>query len=400
MADLMYHRLNPDNFKDRYFGNDIVDFTMSFPNRKLKMGSVKLNYKLGMINNGGRPEAAKITPAPTPANPNPPPVPNPTAFNRWTRFNALTGAHSMISSVSVSAVNLGTVQNLSDYHRYVSTMRNATHTESDMNNASLTTELACARNQITNNLLYGEISRDIEDPTQRVNMDASVSLKPKFVLNQPIGDPLLPYVKTGDLKLSFQLNPEQAFLYGSPSIGGLITYYIYDVHLTFQSFDDDGVYSKSYMMRTTGNLRTQIQSNETAVYTKYSMLADSVIMSFIETSHLSDPQHKYDPLACETLPSVHRVIFQWNNANEQITYELDNNTELLENFVKALRLTQEHNHNNLSNMYSGSGYGLGLNFNSLVNLASNKFGVIIRSDVSSADPFTAYMFFNGMITVQ
>jgi hypothetical protein len=383
MADLKYHRLTPENFKPQYVANDIVDFNLSFENRKLKMGSVRLNFKLGVLIGNVRPE----------------PVVAAQLLNQWTRYNPLTGAHSMISSISVSSSNYGTMQNLNDYHHYVSTMRNATHTERDMFNSSYTTELAVGNEQLTNRLLYGEVSRNNPDPAQRIGIKPSVSMKPKICINSPVGDPLIPYVKTGDVRISLQLNPTENWMYGSPNVGKTITYFIEDVHLTFQSFDDDGVYSKMYSMKTTGNLRTQMNSNEHVISTKYSMLAQGVVMKFIETDHISDLQNKYDPLNPETLPSVHRVDFQWNNSNEQITYTLDNNAEILENYIKALSLFQEHNHNSLINMYTGRGYGIGLNFGQLVDLSQNKFNVIIRSDVNNAFPFTVFMFFAGQINL-
>jgi len=383
MADLKYHRLTPENFKPQYFSNDIVDFNLSFENRKLKMGSVRLNFKLGVLINNLRPD----------------PVDAARLLNKWTRYNPLTGSHGLISSVSVSSTNLGTMQNLNDYHQYVSSMRNATHTERDMFNSSYTCELAVGNEQLTNRLLYGEVSRNNANEDQRINIKPSVSLKPKICINSPVGDPLIPYVKTGDVRISFQLNPTENWLYGSPNLGGTIVYFIEDVHITFQSFDDDGVYSKSYSMKTTGNLRTQMNSNEHVISTKYSMLAQGVIMKFIETDHISDLQNKYDPLGNETIPSLHRVDFQWNNSNEQITYTLDNNAEILENYIKALSLFQEHNHNSLINMYTGRGYGIGLNFGQLVDLSQNKFNVIIRSDVNNAFPFTVFMFFSGQINV-
>jgi hypothetical protein len=57
------------------------------------------------------------------------------------------------------------------------------------------------------------------------------------------------------------------------------------------------------------------------------------------------------------------------------------------------------NNASLNVLASNDSYGLGLSFGSFVDLSQSKIGIRIDSDVSNTDPYTAYMFFTGVITL-
>jgi Flp pilus assembly secretin CpaC len=61
-------------------------------------------------------------------------------------------------------------------------------------------------------------------------------------------------------------------------------------------------------------------------------------------------------------------------------------------------MVAENNANN-NVLASNDSYGVGLAFGSFVDLSNTKISVRIQSAVSSSLPYSAYMFFTGIVSV-
>jgi hypothetical protein len=85
--------------------------------------------------------------------------------------------------------------------------------------------------------------------------------------------------------------------------------------------------------------------------------------------------------------------------SQQFTYEIDNEEEVLTNFIKAVQKVAGNNDSSLSTLASNEAFGIGFYFGSFVDLSKTKIGINIKSGIQSAQPFLAYMFFNGIVTI-
>jgi hypothetical protein len=196
------------------------------------------------------------------------------------------------------------------------------------------------------------------------------------------------------MRLSLRIAPETTALFGDVAIGTGIRYRLSNLNCTFRSIPDDGVYSKQYAYVVKGDLKQSIQSNFTNVNTKYPLNAcTAMYASFIPQS--LDNTNTADSLACHQLPNVSELQFLFNDSSNQlITYQLDNQEEILSNFVDALG--SKTNQCSLSNVYANKAWGIGINFASPVNLSVQKLSLNLKSDVNSSTPYIMYAFFIGV----
>jgi hypothetical protein len=200
------------------------------------------------------------------------------------------------------------------------------------------------------------------------------------------------------MKISLRVAPETTALWGNATIGTDIKYRLSNVNCTFRSIPDDGVYSKQYTYMIKGDLKQSIQSNFTNITTKFPLQnCTSMFASFIPQS--LDNSNQGDSLACHQLPSVDELQFLFNDSSNQlITYQLDNQEEILSNFVDALGSTV--NACSLSNVYANKSWGIGLPFSAPINLSGQKLSLNLKSDVNSNTPYIGYFFFIGLNVLQ
>jgi hypothetical protein len=121
-------------------------------------------------------------------------------------------------------------------------------------------------------------------------------------------------------------------------------------------------------------------------------------MTFIKQEN--DANNLYDSMANERLPNVDEIQWLWNSAtNELITYSLDNQEEILTNYLKAVSSATSASTINGNTLASNKSYGVGLQFGMAVDLRMQSLGINIRSAVESTDPYTCYVFFNGFLSI-
>lgn len=377
MSDIRYHISPVENQKDFYEAYDILDFVVSFENRKLNCNNIRLLADVEIVDG-----TSHIT-----------------DFNKKTFIDGLVGGHSFVGSLACQTMNQGSIESVVDYPKVVSVLTRATATESDMFNSHRACELRTPSEVVSNLLVKGTCQGTRTEYDALFNTDSDMSIVLMTCFNSAVNDSKLPYTLTGDIRYTLQLPSELGIMWGHSTIGSLIKYRLKNVRLSYQSFDDDGTRSKQYLFGVKGTIHSTLQSSNSNFSTKYPMICSSVVSTF--TPQSEDSSNQYNSLKCHQLPSVDRVEFLFNDSsNSLITYALDNPQDILQNFVDALSdATDSKSDLTLSNIANNQAWGVGVKFQQPVDLNSQKLSINIYSGVNNLYPYTMYSMFFGVITL-
>jgi hypothetical protein len=109
--------------------------------------------------------------------------------------------------------------------------------------------------------------------------------------------------------------------------------------------------------------------------------------------------YQYNDCQQMELPNVSAVNFLFNDSeNRFITYEIKNNVDLLNRYLEAFGSKVGENDASLQKIEANKAYGIGLGFQGVLDLSTQKFTTQITSDVSNTNPYTAYFyFFNNIV---
>lgn len=373
MNDLRYSIALPENQKPLYGEFDTVDFKLSYNNRKLVGGSIRLLADVAVVGN--------------------------TSLTETIAFDGFVGGHSFVDTISTSIQNVGQVENIRFYSRYISSKAKASLTKDDLFSSGYVCEGRCPSDKMASSMLKGlvPIGKDTAfDIAFTKPLDLAVKLD--FCLNNMIGDNMLPYAKTGDIFVSLTLPRNVSVLYGSDTIGAGKNYTLSNLRISYITVADNGQYSPKYNMRIRTDLKQAIQSTYSNISTKVPIVADAFFATFIETA--KENVTVYNSLANERLPLVSRLEFLWNDSfSQEYTYELDNEQEILTNYIKAVSKVVSDNNANTNVLASNDSWGIGLSFGQFIDLSKSKIGINITSGVLSSNPYTCYLFFSGVTSI-
>lgn len=373
MNDLQYSISQPENVKPSYGEFDTVDFKISYVGRKLVGGSIRLLADVSVSGN--------------------------TDLDELIAYDGYVGAHSFIDTATVSFQNVGQVENIRFYSRYVSAKAKASLAKDDLFNSAYVCEARCPSDIMASAMLKGVVPYG-EDGAYTADFSKALDIAPKLdlCLNNMLGDNLLPYAKTGDVFISLTLPRNVSILYGSDAIGGARTYSLSNMRLSYTTVVDDGKYAQKYSMRIRTDLKQSIQSSYANISTKVPIVADAFFATFIETA--KENNVAYNSLQNQRLPLLSRLEFLWNDSlSQQYTYELDNEQQILENYIKAVSKVIGNNNANTNVVASNDAYGVGLSFGQFIDLSKSKIGINISSAVSNITPYTCYLFFSGVTQI-
>jgi hypothetical protein len=374
MNDLKYHTVPPQNAKTTYGQNETIDFKTSTYNRKLIGGSIRLLGDISVSSND--------------------------ALSKNVFYDGHTGLHCVIDSIKTSFSTVGQIENLDHYPRYVSSKAKASLTKHDLFNSVYVCEGRVPDDVLAKKMLKGII--DVTDQGQASVATFKVApldfaLKLDFCLNNVIGDNLLPFNKMGDIMISLQTSSVVNALWGDADLGVNTNYSLQNLRLIYSSVADDGKYGK-YTLKVKSSVKTSVQSNNATISTKVPMIADSFFMTFIQQDH--EGSKLYNSLQCEKVPIFERLEVTYNDSMSQMfTYEIDNEEEVITNYIKAIQKVAGNNDASLSTLAGNEAYGIGFNFGAYTDLSKTKLGINLKSSIQSNFPFVTYMFFNGVVSI-
>jgi hypothetical protein len=380
MTDLLYHIAQPENVKATYEELNNVDFRISGPGRALLAGSVRLVGDVIVTANTSF-------------------VADGSGNLNRVMYDGFIGAHSFVDTVTTSFSTSGQVENIRFYPRYVAAKAKASIAPSDLYNSVYTPEQRTPNCEHADLLLKGFTV----DPTLGA-FDAALtrpmdfSLKLDCCINNPMDNNMISFDKNGDLTLSLTVARSVYVLYGDPAIGNTKVIELSNLRLMYSTVADLPK-PMPIQLKVETDLKQSIQSSNAVITTKAPIVANAFFITFVRQQ--DENTALVNGMEGQRLPNVRRVEYTWNDSlSNQYRYELESEEEFLSNYIKAVNMAIiAENNASLNVLASNDSYGLGLSFGSFVDLSQSKIGIRIDSDVSNTDPYTAYMFFTGVITL-
>jgi hypothetical protein len=372
---IIYSSVIPENNKASYGEFDTVDFVLTFENQSLQLGSLRLEGDLAVRQNAqDLNEVANV--------------------NKVIKFDKFVGAHGVIESVQTEMLN-EVFENLTEYPRLVKHYGVGRTGTADMYDASQLCELRVPYDAMTTAIVAGEQPPTNLAGAKRINNDPDFSLKPDMLLNT--SSDLLPYNRSGPIRLSFNLARVQSFLYGLDADADT-SYSLKDLRLVYRTVpmmdNKDPI-----VLRRRINIKQSIQSSLANIQVK---VPSDRVEAFSASFQIQSQEntYRYNNVSLEKLPNLKQLQFLFNDqTNASITYLIKNNDEVIDKFVSALG-SDGHNACTVANMVNNDGYGVGLRMDGgTIDLTNQKFSVQIDSDVSNNQPLIISMFFHTLLEI-
>ena len=387
MNNILYHEVIPNNL--RTDGNtefDLVDFELSFPNRKLNLGSVRISGELE-VKYGDEFLNSVVQLDPNSAGGE--------VNKKDIKMDAMIGSHALFEGITTTVTGSksgkAVIENLNEYGRWAKMSSSATSGRNDQLNSNNVCELKTTLDRYTNNLLQGVIpnTQPTTGADQRLNPD--FSCRPLFALNGGSGS--LSYEKSGDIQVAVTLARVFAVLYGN-DVNSKVTYRIRDMKLHFTSSPEDGS-DDTVVMKTKQVIKQSIQSSFANIQTRVPAVCSAVTASFQPQGQ--ENKSVYNNFALHEVPNLQKTQFLFNSStNTLISYLIRSVSEVQDRAIDSMMDTGR-NFLSTQNLQNNNGFLAGVDFGSLIDLSSSKFSLQLTSGVSSTVPLIAYMYFHSFV---
>ncbi len=365
---VLYHQVQPQSIQSKYNEYNQLDFLISVgEGRSLVPGSVRICADLLV-------ESATAT-----------------RSTAGRTFNRNCGGHSFIDSIQVQTQNQGLLENSQNYARYVNMDANASLDNLDMLDSINACELRCVNQAVASDMCNGVVSNATTGDV--VTNDADFSIKPLICLNKASRD--MPMSKTGLITLQVNLARNMSALFGQAQDANT-SYSLSNVRCQFKSIVEPKDPSP-IEMGVVYNVKSNILSNNASISANVPAVCDSVAINFIQNQHENVPV--YDTYKNERVEGLEEVQFIMNDqTNSLVTYQLSDQTEILERFIDSLRNTS-HNQVSLQKFRSNCAFGCGIKFTEPTDFSKNRFTFQINSKVNNQYPVNTFMYFFARVSV-
>ena len=367
-----YASVLPENNKDSFEEFDNVDFVLAHEGRALNLGSVRLHGVVDVTQNSN-----PLTSTTDDTN------------LKDIKLDGMVGAHSFCESWTCE-MNGQIVENITSYPRYVKMAMTATNGVDDMNNASNVCELKAPFDKMTNQALKGVVGG--AGDTNPTHFAPDFSIRPSICVNSGRG--MLPYKKSGDIRLTVTLARVLAAIYGL-DVDANTKYVLRDLRIVYTTSPEPDNMSEPVVLRTKLNIKQSIQSSFSNVQTKVPAVCSAMSASF--QTQANENQAKYNNMELNAVPNLTQTQFLFNDStNTLVTYLIKNNVEVIGRYIDSF-VDTGRNALSPAKLADNNGFGVGLNFSEELDLSNQKFSVQLSSAVSSAAPMIIYMYFHSMI---
>ena len=369
MTSVIYHRVQPQLVKDEHNPLDLLDFELVGAGRKLVPGSVRFEGEL------------KVTQA------------NADLVAQDIKFDARAGVACFIESVTTSFSNVGQIEASNNYARLIAMNSNSKEAEWDMVDSDKAVEMKSPDDAYSVALLR---KPTVQAASSQLKLNPDFSHRLFTCLNRVSssdGDNGIPMSKTGAIRVSISLARVFDALHGM-SVDANTNYVILNPTICFTSVPDDGV-KATLQMRVESSIKSSLNSSHSVISTRVPIVANGMSMSFQQLAHESTGV--YNNVAQEELPSLETLVFLFNNASsEHITYTIRERTEVLDNYLQSMKVSGDTNTCSLQLLKANKSYGVGLPF-AYMDLSSQAFNIQMDTQISSATPYVAYLYFHGIV---
>ena len=382
-SNIVYHEVIPTNLLSTYAEFQNVDFDISVPNRKINLGSIRLEgevevtYENQNLNSDVEKKQTQVS-------------------NKSIMMDGLVGGHAFFESITTTVSPAGAknvVETLNEYPRYVKMSVSATSGRNDMFNSNHACEMKAPFDPMTNSILAGVVpSTQLTTAPQRLNPDFSI--RPLFCMNS--GEGAVSYDQVGDVQISVTLARNFGAIFGN-DVDENVKYVIRDLKLRFTSRPDDGE-REPVVMKTKLNIKQSIQSTFANIQTRVPAVCTAVTVSFQPQGEENTATNNNLQLA--KIPSLSQTQFLFNDStNTLVSYIIRSVSEVTDRAIDSMMDTGR---NALSPVHlaNNNGFLVGTDFGGqAVDLSDTKFSLQLTSGISSATPHIAYMYFHSFVEV-
>ena len=374
---VLEHIVRPLENQSSYEEFTNLNFVLGFAGRKMLPNTVRLNGRLKVL--VGNPSAQLK------------------AGDADVFLDPDVASHSVIQTISTSTSNQGNLEALDNYGRYVKIVQNAMTTAPDQHDSRNACELRCGSLSVMRDLLEGEKVKGVAQPNPNTQEPTSFSLEPLFILNSVSSldgnAPAVRHNTTGDIRVSIRTAPNNTVFFG---VGADVNtkYQLSDLFITFNSIPDDGEQGK-LLLRPKYSIKQTAQSSLFNFSANAPINATSATVSYITQSDESNINA--NSFRLERPLEVSRLQYLLNDqSNVLLTYPLEEQETILEEGLSSVAEVRD-NQASLSNLYANNSYLQGLRFGDTINLAMNKFGFNLDSQISNSAPMTCFVHFHGLL---
>jgi len=365
-SDYRKHEVQPQNKQDEYTEFNQVDFLLSFEGRKIELNTIRLLGEIQLLNQNALHD---------------------------TRVDPFVGAHTFFQEILSSSQNQGLLESVNSYPRYVGMESKGLNSLDNNFNSDDMAALKSFSSTVSGNKMKGDFVFNAGATANLLDVDADFSLRPNICFNNAVGDVYLSHTKSGDLTISFRLASNSNYSFGNSQTANT-TYTLKNLRMTFNSVPDDGQ-DKGRILRSKVGIEQSINSTFSSISANVPAVCTGVSGSAVLSSYLGDPKKNANEQ--QRLPNISRLSFLFNNsASEYVTYEITNNVDLNQRYLESWLGRVGNNFQNMENLNANDGWGVGLNFDSQVDLSNQKFGVQIESDVNNTS-YVLFLYFHGLI---
>ena len=301
------------------------------------------------------------------------------------------GIHNVVDSCQVTFGSSGLKENVQNYARFAEMIANGQLYNDDLLDCSNMAELR-AVNQAASQL--NAIGMVTGSDLNAAVLPIDFSFKPHCILNRMSGSDL-PYAKSGDVRLTINLARNISALMGADQGDGA-SYTLSNLRCLYTSMPDEEGESLT-VMNSVYNVKSTILSGSTNVSAQVPAVCQGVSCSFQKQQN--ENENGPNNQACETVQSISRVQFLFNDAtNQYITYEISDQNSMLHHYVESFGNTG-HNMVYGDAFRTNAGFGIGMDFNGSVDLSRQTFAVQLDSAINATKPMNIYLYFHSVMSV-
>tara|TARA_R100000951_G_scaffold77160_1_gene65162 strand:- start:3992 stop:5155 length:1164 start_codon:yes stop_codon:yes gene_type:complete len=379
----LYHCIQPDNEPSNGIFTEfsMADFSLTFPERKLVTGSIRISANVTLV--GG--------------------VANSDAAISNVFVDPKVGSHALFDQMSTTLDRVGQIENILEYNKYAKAVSQATSSHADYMKGSKVCELQAPNENWSKIVFKGVDSARTYAATTflpTISELANFSMKPLVCLNSAVGgDGTISFRKSGVIRMSVRVARALQAMYGSSvsaaGAGSQPSISITNLRLHFSSVADDGA-DFPLTLSNTVSVKSTIQSTFANVSASVPAVCRSVFGTFIRADREAAGAMS-NPLACETLPGWKSVQFLYNDTinNSLVSYTINDREECKKRYLRAVSSSDHSSIGKWAEKHD-DGFGVGLAFDGLLDLRSQKINIQLTSNVDSGSPYIFSLFFQGV----
>jgi hypothetical protein len=294
----------------------------------------------------------------------------------------MVGAHALAEGFTTTLGAEGggrIIENLITYPRFVKMQKVATEGNASQHNSNAVCELRASIADQTNAVLQGVV------PGTQPGGSSNITLRhyPDFSFKPLIA-------------LNMTCERNAAALYGT-GMSANVGYVIKNLRLTFRSRPMSAATEDPITMRTKIAIKQSVASSFANIQTLVPAVCTGLSASF-------QPQADENSLVpnntqLSKVPNLTQTQMLFNDStNQLVSYVIRNNSELIGRYIDSFADTGR---NRMSRVRTADddAFGIGIPFDSAVDLSSQKFSLQIQSGISSSAPLLAYLYFHSFVTI-